>query len=389
MKINKKKPGHWLLLLQQGLYALLASCARPVRPRHGKPVVVLYGHQLSGNLEALYQSWRNDNTQHLTFYFLSLDPKQSRQLKEQAINVLQCNKIVDMLVLCRASTIICDHGLHLLEPLVYLSNIKFIDVWHGIPFKGFDSADFRLQHCFDETWVTSPLLRKIYIDKFGFNPNRTLSLGYARTDKLFNKTVPQYNFRKLASIPQEDKIILYAPTWKQDEKGRQLFPFGESEKAFISALNTICEKQQAKLIIRSHLNASIDEDHFSNVIYCPQKTYTNTEDLLLISDILVCDWSSIAFDFLATDRPTIFLDVPPPFSKGFSLGQEYRFGKIVSTIDEFTQSLSQYLAAPDCYQKEYGDISQKVKNDVYGDNQDGRSAERQLNQLRNISGPKS
>jgi CDP-glycerol glycerophosphotransferase len=269
-----------------------------------------------------------------------------------------------------------------------LSNIKFIDVWHGIPFKGFDSADFRLQHHFDETWVTSPLLRETYIDKFGFSPDKTLTLGYARTDKLFNNRIPENNFRELVSIPQEYKIILYAPTWKQDEKERKLFPFGESEKAFISSLNNICEKNQAKLIIRSHLNASIDEEHFPNVFYCPQETFSNTEDLLLISDILICDWSSIAFDFLATGRPTIFLDVPPPFSKGFSLGKEYRFGEVVKTIDDLTHKLPQYLSTPEIYTKEHGDICEKVKGDVYGDNQDGRAVERQLTQLRKISGLK-
>ena len=173
------------------------------------------------------------------------------------------------------------------------------------------------------------------------------------------------------------------------KKRENYFPFGESEKAFMSALNDICEKNHAKLIIRSHLNASIDEEHFPNVIYCPQKTFSNTEDLLLVSDILICDWSSIAFDFLATGRPTIFLDVPPPFSKGFSLGKEYRFGEVVKTIDDLTHKLSQYLSTPEIYTKEHGDICEKVKEDVYGENQDGRVVKRQLTRLRKISGLES
>ena len=389
MKIDKTKPAHWLLLALQGLYCIVVIILRPLTRKPGKPIVILYGHQLSGNLGALYQGWRDEGAQDISPYYLTLDPEQGRQLKTQGIRVLQCNKIVDMLVLCRATTIVCDHGLHLLEPLVYLSNIKFIDVWHGIPFKGFDSADFRLQHRFDEIWVTSSLLRKTYIDKFGFDPDRILILGYARTDKLFNNGLPASDFRQVASISKEYKIILYAPTWKQDKKERRLFPFGESERAFISALNDVCEKNQAKLIIRSHLNASIDEAHFANVIYCPQKTFSNTEDLLLISDILICDWSSIAFDFLATGRPTIFLDVPPPFSKGFSLGKEYRFGEVVKTIDDLTHKLQQYLSSPELYTEEHGDLSKKVKGDVYGENQDGRAVRRQLARLRKISGLES
>ena len=386
MKIDKTKPAHWLLLALQGLYCIVVIMLRPLTRKPGKPIVILYGHQLSGNLEALYQGWRGSGVQDFDLYYLSLDPEQSRQLKAQGIEVLQCNKMMDMLVLCRATAFVCDHGLHMLEPLVHLSNIKFIDVWHGVPFKGFDGADFRLQHHFDEIWVTSPLLRETYIDKFGFSPDRTLVLGYARTDKLFNDDLPGNDFRAIASIPQDSKVILYAPTWKQDEKERKIFPFAESEKAFLSALNNICEKNQAKLIIRSHLNTDIDEADFANVIYCPQKTFRNTEDLLLVSDILICDWSSIAFDFLATGKPTIFLDVPPPFSKGLSLGKEYRFGEVVTTIDNLTSKLSQYLSNPATYTEEHGDLCEKVRADVYAENQDGRVVERQLARLRKISG---
>jgi len=40
---------------------------------------------------------------------------------------------------------------------------------------------------------------------------------------------------------------------------------------------------------------------------------------LLASDVLICDRSSIPFDHLLLDRPTLFRDLPAPSRNGFSL----------------------------------------------------------------------
>jgi CDP-glycerol glycerophosphotransferase (TagB/SpsB family) len=61
-------------------------------------------------------------------------------------------------------------------------------------------------------------------------------------------------------------------------------------------------------VIRSHLNARIREREFDNVLYCPMKTFPDTAGLLQETDLLACDWSSIAFDYLALHRPAIFVD---------------------------------------------------------------------------------
>ena len=65
--------------------------------------------------------------------------------------------------------------------------------------------------------------------------------------------------------------------------------------------------------------------------------------MLQISDVLICDWSSIAFDYLILNRPTLFLDVEPPFRKGFSLGPEYRFGPVIASLDALLAELAHRL----------------------------------------------
>ncbi|MEZ5503922.1 MAG: CDP-glycerol glycerophosphotransferase family protein [Halioglobus sp.] len=92
--------------------------------------------------------------------------------------------------------------------------------------------------------------------------------------------------------------------------------FGEHEETFISRLSDICSRHGAILVIRSHLNASIGARNLANVRYCSMKDFLDTEGVLQHTDVLICDWSSIAFDYLALKRPTIFLEVEPPFKMG-------------------------------------------------------------------------
>jgi CDP-glycerol glycerophosphotransferase len=281
---------------------------------------------------------------------------------------------------------ITDHGLHTMESLLSFTDIKFVDVWHGIPFKGFTPSDFKLQHRYDEVWVSSPLLKDLYVERFGFFPEKVLSLGYARTDKLFQRPTPPSTFRAWAKIPKDKTLVLYAPTWRQDDAGRELFPFGASQAEFTAALVGTCKAVGARLVIRAHLNASITSGGAADILYCSQKDYPDTEDLLLATDILICDWSSIAFDFLALERPTLFLNVPAPFKHGFSLGPEYRFGCVIQNLKELKVKLNEYLLAPSTYEESYASRQQDTVAALYGEFTDGQSAQRQLRRLEAITG---
>ena len=381
MKVDKRNPYHWLLLMQQGLYTLLASCTRYLWPRRGKPVVVLYGHQLSGNLKALYDEWNLTRRQNFECYFLSLDPRYSKDLRKDGIQVLQCCRLGDMLLVGRASAIITDHGLHAMRSFLTLTDIYFIDVWHGIPYKGFTSENFRVQHRYREIWVSSPVLKRIYEEQYGFSPAKVKDLGYARADKLFRDDPPKSDLRKALNIAETGKLVLYAPTWRQDDRRRELFPFGEDHKSFIQALDEVCRINSAILLIRSHLNARINQGEFTNVRYCSMKEFPDTESILQHTDVLICDWSSIAIDYLALSRPAIFLDVDPPFKNGFSLGPEYRYGDIATSMQTLTESLEHALSNPQGFLAGKKDLYLQVTEAAYGTNSGGKAASTQLEHL--------
>tara|TARA_R110000823_G_scaffold198080_7_gene329236 strand:- start:42205 stop:43380 length:1176 start_codon:yes stop_codon:yes gene_type:complete len=384
LKINKSRPSHWALLLRQALFTLTAIALRPWQRAPTKPLVVLYGHQFSGNLRALYRKWQNSEKESFSLCFLALDPALVQALERDGVATLSFGRLGDLPKLASAAVMITDHGLHAMAPLSRFTNMRFVDVWHGIPFKGFVPADFQLQHRYKDVWVSSPRLKTLYEERFGFKAGQVHALGYARVDRLFQRPPPASEFRVQLQLPPATKLVLYAPTWQQDDAGRELFPFGETQTTFLAALGKACERGGARLVVRAHLNADIGTQG-EHVIYCSQRDYADTEDILLGADLLLCDWSSIAFDYLALARPTVFLDVPPPFRNGFSLGPEYRFGCVVSGTQAMCEAVSEFLQFPVHYHQRYGEKYEAITAEVYADSTTGNAAEKQLARLRELT----
>jgi CDP-glycerol glycerophosphotransferase (TagB/SpsB family) len=385
MKIDTKNGKHWWLLLQQATLTVLAILLRLVIKKPTKPIVVFYGHQFAGNLKALYIEWQLHNQKDLDLFFLTLDPEQYEILKSEGIQTRACYRWNVVSILARTSIIVTDHGLHAMFPLTRLTNIVFVDVWHSIPFKGFVPRDFKLQHQYDEIWVSSERIKALYSTRFGFDSNRVHSLGYARTDKLFRKEAPELGFRRHFGISPEQKIVLYAPTWQQKADEPPPAPFGLKSHDFIQRLGEICIANGALLVIRCHLNTRIEQESNGDVLHVPQAMYPDTEEILLATDILVCDWSSIAFDFATLYRPTMFLDIPPPFHNGLALGKEYRFGLIVDNMDSLASDLSNCLLDPEMYQRQCAEKQISIVRELYAEESMGRAGRLQVERLIDLS----
>jgi CDP-glycerol glycerophosphotransferase (TagB/SpsB family) len=380
MKINRRNPLHWICLALFSMNVALALLLRPFF-RGRRQAIVLYGHKFSGNLRALYREIQRSGGVARPVIYLSLDIEHARSLKAQGANVVSAVHPSAAVLLAQAAAIVTDHGLHVMQPLLDWTDIRFFDVWHGIPFKGFDAEDFKVLRRYDETWVASPLLADFYVHKFGFERSRVIVTGYARTDRLVTRTEDVARIRQRVGAPAAGPLILFAPTWVQDDKGRSLYPFGCSEGEFLRALCEIALRHGGALLMRTHLNSGAIGSGLRNVVSVPQSRFPDTEEILLITDLLICDWSSIAFDYLVLERPALFLDVPAPFKKGFSLGPEYRFGPVIRSLDELIGQADGILAAPEQYRAEHAPRLRSVKASIYGDFADGRSAQRCVERL--------
>ena len=130
--------------------------------------------------------------------------------------------------------------------------------------------------------------------------------------------------RKL-NIPEGKKIILYAPTWRDDEY------YGRGEYKFSLKLNLGLLKKElgddhivllrTHYFIADHLDTTGVEDFAINV-----SKYDDITELYLISDILITDYSSVFFDYANLRRPILFytydLDKYRDMLRGFYLDIE-------------------------------------------------------------------
>lgn len=386
MKIDRSRPSHWLYLTLFGLNVLAALILRRLRPnKQHRNIVVLYGHKLNGNLLALYRyaMRQSRNGAAIEMVFLTLDPDYHRQLKREGVSCCLAIAPQCIRLLATARAIVTDHGLHAMKYLIGAPGLKFFDVWHGIPFKGFDPNDFCLQHRYDEIWIASPLLRDLYVERFGFLAERVRITGYARTDALVTAGHDPKEIRQRFGLERfaSERFVLFAPTWTQDVRDRSLFPFGLGEEQFLGALARVCRSNGAVLLVRKHLNSQLSRAELDNVVHLPHAEFPDTEAILLVSDVLVCDWSSIAFDYLLLHRPTLFVDIEPPFQKGFSLGPEYRFGPIVSDMLALLDALEGALRNPSGYRARFGSRHETTSQRVYGGFADGLATSRCMQRL--------
>lgn len=383
MKVDKANPRHWFRLLRFAASVMAVWLLQPW-VRQGRRVrVVFYGHKLSGNLLAIHDALVAEGD--IEPVFLTMDPVYAKELSGLGKKSCQAGTLSSVLLLLRAKAVISDHGLHAMSWLVGRSRLRFLDVWHGIPFKGFDADDFRLQHRYDEVWVASPLSKELYVKRYGFKPDRVHVTGYARTDLLAKPGPGKEELLEQFGLGgyQSSRFVLFAPTWKQDSRNRSLFPFGETESTFIDRLASVCRAKDAVLLVRKHLNSNGGADTPADgVVYLPFAAFPHTEAILSLSSLLICDWSSIAFDYLLLDRPTIFLETPPPFRKGFSLGPEYRFGRVVASMDSLLNAAASYLEDDENYRADVGGLPGSVRERVYNGYADGKCAQRCIARLR-------
>ena len=104
----------------------------------------------------------------------------------------------------------------------------------------------------------------------------------------------------------ERKVILYAPTWKGTNFNQPDDDIDELVER-VTELRRGIDESRYVVVLKSHQvvhRFAADRPGLKGVLF-PNELPTNA--LLAVTDILVTDYSSIFFDFLATGRPIAFL----------------------------------------------------------------------------------
>lgn len=189
----------------------------------------------------------------------------------------------------------------------------YLNTWHGTPWKtlGRDAKGEFMTHgnvarnLLQVSHIASPnrhtsevLLNAFNVD--GIFPGVLMETGSPRVDLTLNATAAEKSaLRARLGIPDDRKVVLYAPTWR----GTLESPYHEiaaTENVIRQLRTTDCH-----LLFRGHyfVESALGEKPDASLV---APTDITTNELLAITDVLVTDYSSVFFDFLATGRPVVF-----------------------------------------------------------------------------------
>ncbi|WP_213814373.1 CDP-glycerol glycerophosphotransferase family protein [Glaciihabitans sp. dw_435] len=361
--------------------------------RRDNGAIVLFGHDLNGNLAA-FDTYLRGLPDAPRVLFMTDSAQTYRRERAAGRGILYSARVGDLYRAARADVIVTSHGpINLFRWPKRRHRPLFVDVWHGVGYKT-DPKTLASMTAYDGHFVASPLLRDLHIG-FGLPAELNTITGYARTDELATlELTPALRsgiLRDYGLDPAEKRtLVLYAPTWNH-LAARDIFPFGMTPEQFLAPLDALAAEIGVLFLVRLHLNTvlELDESAYANVRFVSARLYPATEPLLKVADVLFTDWSSIVSEYLAVHRPIIFIDKPTPFDGEVQpLSREDRPGAIVASFEDLTTALTLAATDPAGYLEQYGDLIDATTERAWGGTLDGHSAERYLRQIETLRAAK-
>jgi CDP-glycerol glycerophosphotransferase len=275
-----------------------------------------------------------------------------------------------------------------------------VQTWHGTPLKrighDIDSVQFAdrkyLSKVAEETpnwsFLVSPNRFSTPIMKRAFRyDGEILESGYPRNDVLLSDKTEELaqKVRERIGLPEGKKVVLYAPTWRDD----QFYRAGNYKFDLRIDLRKAAERlgDDHVLLVRKHSNIVDAVPGAGDGFVFDVSSYPDIAELFLITDVLVTDYSSLMFDFANTGRPMLFFTYDLEYYRdqlrGFYFDFEKRApGPLLQTSDELVDALADIEQTHASYAEAYREF-----RDVFCDLDDGHAAERVITRMLELAHP--
>lgn len=192
-------------------------------------------------------------------------------------------------------------------------NAVWIQLWHGTPLKKmlFDSEEAEIitkrdnhkinKYIEIQKWdymiTDNENINRYFETSFMTERNRFIPCGYPRVKYLkdnINNNELKDSIKERYQIDKNKKAVVYLPTWRD-------YNYGKTEDIDTDYLLDT-ELLQSKLGDGYQI---IDKNHFYLNNSSDESQNMETQELLLIADYLITDYSSVMFDAFAIDVPVV------------------------------------------------------------------------------------
>jgi len=191
--------------------------------------------------------------------------------------------------------------------------VFYFNTWHGTPIKKMGSDISGENKSFkskakknpvDIMTAQSDFEADIFSRVFNIPRENFLMCGLPRNDILANYTNKQREeIKAKLGLPKDKKVILYAPTFREFERDSMrncvLKPPMNLDKWECELGDEYC------LLFRAHYEVGKIMNISDNEFVRNMTTYPNLNELMIVADVLVSDYSSIFFDFSIMDKPML------------------------------------------------------------------------------------
>ncbi len=191
-------------------------------------------------------------------------------------------------------------------------NTFYFNTWHGSPIKKMgtdvqqDNKSFKTKSKsqIDIMTTQSDFEANIFSRVFCIPKQNFLKCGLPRNDALVNHSEAERNaIREKLGIPLDKKAILYAPTFREYER--------DAMRNCVLDIPASFDEWEQKLgadyvvLFRAHYEVAKVMNIQSNDFLKDVSDYPVLNELMIASDMLVSDYSSIFFDYSVMDKPML------------------------------------------------------------------------------------
>ena len=280
------------------------------------------------------------------------------------------------------------------EFLIRRRGTHYIQTWHGTPLKklALDMEDVFMVgekdidtykelfvknvHTWDYLISQNSFSTATFRRAFNFE-KQMLEIGYPRNDILLRENTPDdiRRYRKNLGLPLDKKIILYAPTFRDDEYSDDDHYQFDPQISFELMQEQLSDEYV--IIVKYHylIMDSVDWSPYEGFIYHFDQS-RDIAELYLVSDFLITDYSSVMFDYSILNRPMFFFAYDFHKYKNELRGFYFSYreempGPISTTTEELIRDIRNYDPA------EYQEKSRRFR-EKYNSIDDGRASARVL-----------
>jgi len=339
------------------------------------------GDAFSGNSRDLFLYLTENSNYHCVWFTSSV--KILNDLKKKNYNVILKNKLFrSVKILKSAKYIFITHGFGDILLVDFSPDTIVVHLDHGSALKliGYGLKETFLnsfQKRVHEYWnkkisyltVTSEETKRTKRFSYNLPQDKVLITGYPRNEILVKfEDVTIDNIKNRLDLANNNEFILYAPTFRDYKHTNPL------NKNFLDNLDKFLIKEKKIFLYKPHpFEQKIDLSIYQNIISIDPNI--DIRDLLVISNVLITDYSGVFYDYLLTLRPIIFFPYDLEkytYERDFFYNYEdFVPGPIVKT----GQELILHLNTVQEWDQEYKEIRRKTR-DKFNKFHDGNAIKR-------------